>query len=234
MKTVSAKEAWTGVANCRNCPIRRSVLFAGLDEADFQHVHQPIDQFHFDPGGQLYGQDDDADSLFTIRSGLVKLVQYLPDGTQRIVRLLSDTDVVGLEAMLLDRYEHSAIALHPTEVCRIPRVVVKGLVTKKPQLFNDLMARWHRAVSDCDRMITELNTGTARARVVRLLLWLAERNGEERCTLFSREDMAALLALTTETISRTMAELKRQGYISEPRPNQILCDTPNLQRLIAT
>jgi CRP/FNR family transcriptional regulator len=40
----------------------------------------------------------------------------------------------------------------------------------------------------------------------------------------------ALLGLTTET--RTMAELKRQGFISEPRPNQFLCDTPNLRRLV--
>ena len=233
MKTVSAREAWTGVANCRNCPIRRSVLFSGLEEEDFEKIHQPIDQFRYEPGGQLYGQEDDADSLFTIRSGLVKLVQYLPDGTQRIVRLLGDTDVVGLEALLFDRYEHAAIALHPTEICRIPRAVVKERMTQNPKLYNDLMARWHRAVSDCDRMITELNTGTARARVVRLLLWLAERNGGERCTLFGREDMAALLALTTETISRMMADLKRQGYISEPRPNQILCDTPNLQRLLS-
>ncbi len=233
MKAVSHSEAWTGVANCRDCPIRRSVLFSGLEEADFEHLHQPIDQFHFEPGGQLYSQDQTADFIYTIRSGLVKTVQYLPDGTQRIVRLVGDTDVAGLEALLLDRYEHTAIALHPSEVCRIPRAVVKELASERPGLFHELMARWHRAVSDRDRMITELNTGTARARVVRLLLWLAERQGDDRCTLFGREDMAALLALTTETISRTMAELKRQGFISEPQPNRILCDIPNLERLLA-
>ena len=80
--------------------------------------------------------------------------------------------------------------------------------------------------------IREFNTGPARHRVVRLLLWLAERNLAERCDLFGREDLGALLGLTTETVSRTMAELKRQGYISEPRSNQFLCDVPNLRRIV--
>jgi CRP/FNR family transcriptional regulator, anaerobic regulatory protein len=231
MKNVSLTEAWTGVANCRNCAIRRSVLFAGLDEADFDTIHRPIDQITYPAGAQIYAQDERADSILTIRSGLVKLTQFLPDGTQRIVRLLRSTDVIGLEALLADRYEHTAGALEITEVCRIPRDVVRNLASRKPQLYQEIMARWHRALSDADRWITEFNTGTSRARVARLLLWLADRNGGERCQLFSREDLGAVLGLTTETASRVMAELKRQGYISEPRPNDFLCDVPNLQRL---
>lgn len=233
MKTVSDAEAWTGLANCRNCPIRRSVLFAGLEESDFDAVHQPIDQYTYAPGGEIYSQDQPANALFTIRNGLVKLVQYLPDGTQRIVRLLQSTDIIGLESLLLSNYQHTAIALHQTELCRIPKEVVRNLSSQKPHLYNELMARWHRAVSDCDRMITEFNTGPARARVVRLLLWLAERDGGQRCRLFGREDLGALLALTTETVSRTMAELKRQGYISEPKPNEIICNTEKLNQLIS-
>jgi len=233
MKTVSETEAWTGLANCRDCAIRKSVLFAGLDEADFAIIHQPINQYVYASGRQLYNQEDEADAIFTIRSGLVKLSQYLPDGTQRIVRLLHTTDTVGLEAIILDRYEHSAVALQPTEVCRIPVTTIQTLVSHKPLLYHELMARWHRALRDCDRMITQFNTGPARARVARLLLWLAQRDASAQCDLFDREDLAAVLALTTETVSRTMAELKRQGYISEPRANQILCDMPALQRLVS-
>lgn len=233
MKSVSVSEAWTGIADCRNCAIRQSVLFAHLDEADFDAIHLPIEQFTYAPGGVIYCQDDPAEAIYTIRSGLVKLTQYLPDGTQRIVRLLRSTDVIGLEALMLDRTEHAATALHATEVCRIPRAVVRDLLTRKWQVFNELMARWHRALSDSDRMITELNTGPARTRVIRLLMWLAEQHGGGRCELFGREDLGALLGLTTETVSRTMAELKRQGFISEPRTNQFLCDLPSLSRAMA-
>ena len=161
-----------------------------------------------------------------------KLTQFLPDGTQRIVRLSRKTDLFGLEALIEADYPHTATALRETELCRLPVEVVRSLSQAKSALFHELMARWHRALSSADRWITEFSTGSARERVVRLLLWLAEMEDGERCELFSREDLGALLGLTTETASRTMAELKRQGFISEPRPNHFLCDAPNLRRLI--
>ncbi|MEI2387607.1 Crp/Fnr family transcriptional regulator [Breoghania sp. JC706] len=232
MKRVEVGEAWTGVADCRHCVVRNAVLFAGLTEEDFSHLHRPIDQLSYSAGARIYDAGDPAQTLFTIRSGLVKLTQYLPDGTARIVRLLRKTDLFGLEAMIDEEYPHTATALRDTEVCRLPVDVVRTLSHNNSRLFNELMARWHKAVGTADRWITEFSTGSARDRVARLLLWLSEKEEDERCELFSREDLGALLGLTTETASRTMAELKRKGFISEPRPNQFLCDTPNLRRLV--
>ncbi|WP_371818823.1 Crp/Fnr family transcriptional regulator [Rhodomicrobium sp. Az07] len=173
-------------------------------------------------------------SLFTIRTGLVKLTHYLPDGSQRIVRLLSKTDVIGLECMLGDVYQHSAIALQATEVCRLPVSSVKRLSLGNSRLFHTVMAHWYRALSDADRWITELSTGTARDRVIRLLLWLSEREPGNSCSLFSREDLGAVLGLTTETASRSMAELKRQGLIREHSLNRFSFDIIALRRIVET
>ncbi len=232
-KQITASQAWTGVADCKNCSIRHAVLFAGLHEADFDEFHRPIDQLQFPAGATLYNAGDDATAMFTIRAGLVKLTQYLPDGSERIVRLMRKTDLVGLEAMTAPAYDHTAIALQATEVCRLPVDLVKRFSAIRPALFHEIMARWHHDLARADRWITDFSTGPARDRVVRLLLWLAEPGGEERCDLFSREEMGAVLGLTTETVSRIMADLKRQGYVSEPRLNHILCDGPNLRRLVA-
>lgn len=212
--------------------IRNSVLFAGLKEDDFERFHRPIDQSVFPAGAVIYSSGDPAGSLFTIRNGLVKLTQFLPDGTQRIVRLMGKTDLIGLEALIEAEYPHTATTLQETEICRLPVDFVRTLSQSNAQLFHELMARWHKALSNADRWITEFSTGSSRDRVVRLLLWLTERHDGERCDLFSREDLGAVLGLTTETASRTMAELKRQGFISEPRTNHFLCDVTNLRRLI--
>ena len=144
MKTVSLKEAWEGEADCVKCAIRTSVLFAGLREQDFEKIHKPIDQFTLPPGSVLYRGGDRADFMFTVRTGVVKLVQYLRDGSQRIVRLSRTTDVLGLESLLEKRYQHDAIVIHPTEVCRLPVEVVKRLGGENPALYQELMARWHR------------------------------------------------------------------------------------------
>jgi len=231
MSKILLKQAWQGVANCSQCNIRNSVLFAGLSEKDFEKIHKPINQFQIKAGDTIYRMGDEATCMFTLRSGLVKLVQYLPDGTQRIVRLLGTSDVVGLEAILNPSYKHDAIALHDTEICRYPTSATKELSKTNPTLHQEFMSRWEQALDDADKWATEFSTGTAKQRVSRLLLMLSKDNPANTCTLFSREDMGAILSITTETASRMIAEFKRQHVIVETSFNKFLCDVPKLESI---
>lgn len=231
VKSVTLREAWSGEADCLNCSVRASALFAGLAEQDFKQIHDPIDQFLLKPGTSLYRAGDQGDFMFTVRTGSLKLVQYLPDGSQRIVRIARPMDVVGLEALVAGAYQHEAIALQTTEVCRFPTRVVRALERDNLVLHEELMARWQRALSEADAWLTELSTGSARQRVARLLLRLVRDRESCECQLFGREDMGAMLGITTETTSRTIAEFKRQSLLVETSTNVFLLDIPNLRRI---
>ena len=187
------------------------VLFADLTSDDFNAVHQPIEDLPMPPGTALYRHDDPAQALFTIREGLVKLEQYLPDGTYRIVNLLRQGDVAGLEATLSPRYEHTAIALQPTKVCRIPRDVVNKLA---PKLNRQLMSKWHQMVQGTHQCMRDLSTGSARQRMARLFMILAP-SSVHHCRLFGRDDVGALLGITTETACRMVTELKKRQAVTE-------------------
>ena len=230
-KNVTLREAWSGHADCLSCSLRESVLFAGLKEEDFEKIHDPIDQYLLQPGAYLYHFGEQGDYMFTVRRGALKLVQYLPDGNQRIVRLARDTDVLGLEALLGGTYEHDAIVLQTTEICRFPTRVVRTLSEENPALHRELMSRWQRALSEAEAWLTELSTGSARQRVARLLLRLVRDQDGSECELFSRENMGAMLGITTETTSRTIAEFKRQDLIVDLSTNRFLLDIPNLRRI---
>ena len=232
VKNVTLREAWSGQADCLNCSLRATVLFSGLEEKDFERIHDPIDQFVIKPGTTLYHAGDSGDYMFTVRSGAFKLVQYLADGGQRIVRLARTTDVIGLEALLGDRYQHDAIALHPTEVCRFPARVVRTLSGENPKLHHELMARWQRALSEAVAWLTELSTGSARQRVARLLLRLVRTQESSECELFGREDLGAMLGITTETASRTIAEFKRKGLLQELGSNRFRVDAEQVEALL--
>lgn len=229
-KHVTKEQAWQGEANCRICSLRDSVLFAGLEEKDFEHIHKPIDQRLLQPGDYLYHAGEKADHLFTIRSGLVKLVQYLPDGSQRIVRLLRTTDVTGMEALVGGEYQHDAIIMQNTEICALPVDVVQKLSQENSALHQELMRRWQRALAEADLWITQLSTGSAKQRVARLLLRLI-CNDDNRCDLFNREDMGAILGITTETASRTVAEFKRKGLLREIKPHHYVADREKLMEV---
>ena len=231
MTHISLKQAWQGSADCSRCTLRNSVLFAGLTEDDFQSLHKPIDQFALPVGTKIYGAEDTPKYMYTLRTGLIKLVQYLPDGSQRIVRILGRSDVLGLETIVDGNYEHDAIVLQKAELCRYPTSAVKELSVKNPHLYRELMVRWQHALNEADSWVTELSTGSAKKRVARLVLRLSKRYGTNTCALFSREDIGAMLAITTETASRTIAEFKRQHLIVAVEPNQYLCDLIKLEEI---
>lgn len=229
---IPIKDAWSGEADCQQCQLRQSVLFAGLREADFEKIHHPINQYRFMPGQILYRAGENADRMYTIRSGLLKLVQYLPDGSQRIVRLVRTADVTGLEALLGDTYQHDAVVMQPTEVCALPSTTVQELSRDNPELHVELLKRWQRALSEADVWLTELSTGPARERIARLLLRLVRDQDPPECTLFGREDLGAMLGITTETASRMIAEFKRQGLLGDLGGNRYRVDVEGFETLL--
>jgi CRP-like cAMP-binding protein len=214
------------------CSLRKSVLFAGVKESDFEKIHHPINQFVLQPGQHLYHAGEAGDRMFTIRSGLVKLVQYLPDGAQRIVRLVKTADVTGLESLVHSPYEHDAIVMQQTEICCLPTSTVKSLSKDNPELHVELLKRWQHALSEADAWLTELSTGSARERVARLLLRLIRGEETAVCTLFGREDLGAMLGITTETASRTIAEFKRKGLLQELGSNRFRVDAEQVEALL--
>lgn len=230
-KSIQPEEAWKGTADCKVCTLRESVLFAGLDEKSFDQVHQPIEQLNFEAGSTLYRAGEHGSHLYTIRQGLVKLVQYLPDGSQRIVRLCRDTNLIGLEALLGQPYQHDAVLLLNSDFCSLPVAVVKRLSNENPSLHTELLNRWQQALVEADAWLTELSTGSARQRVARLLLRLAKNSPNNECLLFSREDIGSILGVTTETASRTIAEFRRQGLLKENSGKHYVCDQNGLLRI---
>lgn len=230
MKKNSRDALSKGPSDCRGCVIREFDIFADLLESDFNLIDRPIEAMRFATDSTLYCTNDPGRWLFTIRKGLVKLTQYLPEGVHRIVRLLRPGAVAGMEALLGNSYEHTAKTIQPTMVCRIPVEVVLRLETDTPRLHHQLMERWHTLLHDADEWLIELSTGHARARMARLLLFLLD-TADDECELLNREDMGAILGLTTETASRTVAEFKRAGAIQEIGPHLCACNVGMLRNI---
>lgn len=201
------------------------VLFADLTEEDFGLIHAPIDDLEFNAGSSLQCMGDPATSLMTLRVGMVKLVRNMADGRQRIVRVLRPGDVLGLEALFSATYECEAVALTPVKVCRLPVEVIHRLNSETPRLHQRLMGKWHQSLKEADDWLADLNFGNARQRLAGLVLkmqahavaapslpGMAAEPGV--VTLFSREDMGAMLDLKLETVSRTLSAFVREGLLA--------------------
>lgn len=231
MDAKSIDKAWRGRKECESCGVRDLVLFADLQDEDFRLIHEPIDDLHYAAGGSMYQLGDPGDHVFTIRKGLVKLEQILPDGTVRIVRILKQGDIAGLEALVGESYQQDAVALEPVDACRIPANAVNRLSEQTPRLHNQLMKRWQSAVSGADQWLADLLSGSSKLRVIKLLSYMAELSDNNEIYLPSREDMGSILSVTTETASRVIADLRRKGILTTQGANGAKIDCAALRAL---
>lgn len=213
MIPIKTDSAWRGTSDCRNCGIREMVLFADLNETDFGLIHAPIDDLEFKAGASLYAEGQQAVGVFTLRTGTLKLVRLTGDGRRRIVRILRPGDVAGLEALATHCYNSEAVALTEVSVCRIPLDVIHTLGSNSHRMHLTLMQKWQRALKDADDWLADLNFGSAGQRVAGLVLKMRDADNPTTCTLFSREDMGAMLDLKFETVSREIGKLVRAGIL---------------------
>jgi len=214
MIPIQTESAWRGTSDCRNCGIRDMVLFADLNEQDFNLIHAPIDDLVYVAGQSLYEESDKALGVFTLRKGMVKLVRVTSDGRERVVRVLFAGDVVGLEALATGRYDSQAVALSEVALCRIPLDVIHQLGANSPRLHRKLMEKWQSALRLADDWLAELNFGTARQRVAHFIRKMHEVSEDGTATLFGRDDMGAMMDLKLETVSREVTALVRAGVMA--------------------
>ena len=130
-----------GYADCHRCDMRDIALFAELSTPDLDLITHPIQKFAFEAGSILYRTGDIGGNIYTIRRGIIKLVYYGSDGSQRIVRLLRPGSVAGIEALAGTTYEQTAIALEDASVCKIAIEDVNRLDVETRHLRHQLLER---------------------------------------------------------------------------------------------
>jgi CRP-like cAMP-binding protein len=214
MRTIQIKAAWNGHSDCLSCGIRQSALFSDIPEDQFADFHQQVDDLEFPKDAAIFHQGSTADHVYTLRSGLIKIVLLAPSGEERILRVIQPGALAGLDAITTGRYGHTAVALGAVKVCRLPIPLIKALDSKLPVLHKRLMEKWTEALHEAENWFAELNTGTAEQRLARFLLKLSQTdNGITTALLFRREEMGSMLGVTLETISRRLSTLKKDGII---------------------
>jgi hypothetical protein len=73
--------------------------------------------------------------------------------------------------------------------------VIQRLNRETPRLHQRLLEKWHRSLKEADDWLADLNFGNARQRVAGLILKMRSEHDASVATLFSREDMGAMLDL---------------------------------------
>lgn len=189
---------------------------------------------NYDQHDTLYQQGNRIDTVFFITAGLLKLVAYLPSGRARIVRLHRPGSVLGLSGLRGQNHEHTASAITDVTALRLPISAVHHLREDDPESYVSLIERWYDYLQDADKWIVQFSTGPIRGRVARLLCFLKDFEPDAakgHIRLLTCVEMASILGVTSESVSRILADFKRQHILSHDDNNSSEVYEADVERL---
>ena len=168
-------------------------------------------------------EGDPADRFHRVLSGTVAGYKATADGRRQIVAFFFPGDLVGLTVG--ERYAYGAEALDRASVCSVPRTRMGELSRQSPTLRDDLLVALDREVAATQERLLWLGRKTARERIACFLLECAQRcgapeiDGSQTVRLpMSQLEIGDYLGLASETVSRALAQLARDGVIDVLRP----------------
>jgi len=214
-----------GVESCQQCNVRNRAICAAIEPDELDALNRLGRRVMVRSGQTLMWEGDDSSLVANVLDGVLKLSTSTVDGREQIVGVVYPSDFIGRP--FGSTTPHSVTALSDAQVCMFTRSAFDDFARVHPELGHKLL---QRTLTDLDRArnwMLLLGRKSASERVATFLLEMADRfvnascekscDGIDRFDLpLSRQQMADLLGLTIETVSRQMTRLKQAGIIDLP------------------
>ncbi len=221
---------------CASCPVHSNALTRDLLGGQGGHCACIFRPSRYQRNQILYFEGGEAKHLFSLKSGLVKLVKSLENGKERIVRALFPGDVFGFEGLAETHYPLTAVVLKDSDICSVPRDRFLEFLRTNPDVALSVIAFLVSEVGRVRSQITDMSFKDARSRLATLLLSLvvAEECGSRgKLSLelpFSSQEVGEILELSSETVSRTWTALEKDALIEKSGRQILIPDLPRLER----
>lgn len=180
----------------------------------------------------IYYEGDAVTGVFLVMQGKVKTVKLSEDGRQLMTGIYSDDQYFGISSLLMDEpYAESAEAMEDTSICLLPKEMMEHLISQYPDIGRQFIKILSNHLLDKEEQLMQLAYHSVRKRLSEVLIRLAkqEQKGEALLLKVSRDNLAALAGMATETVSRILSDFKEESII-ERKGSQI--QILDLQKLV--
>jgi CRP/FNR family nitrogen fixation transcriptional regulator len=174
-------------------------------------------------GDSVCREHDRAHHIHCVLSGLVTRYMIRPDGHRQIIDLAMPGDFFGFTHCQQYRFAAEA-GIDSTMVMRFPRRRVEALAASNSDIANGLREASDEALDRTEQHLLVMGRITAPEKVGSFLIELVRRLHGQTTDVtipISRYDIADYLAISVETVSRALTELKQRGLIQLIGPRRI-------------
>lgn len=204
---------------------------AELKKAIAERKNRPIKKKQI-----IYYEGDTPSGIYLVLSGKVKTVKLSPDGRELLTGIYGPDEYFGIHSLLLNEaYNETAEAVEDSVLCLLPKEVVEQLLNKYSDIGKQFINILSNHLREKEEQLLELAYFSVRKRMAQVLLKLAasSHSSENGINSFriSREDLAGMAGMATETVSRTLSDFKDEGIIEKKGSQIDILDMLKLQQM---
>ena len=210
---------------CADCAVRDQALCGSLTDCELTALNTLGQRRVVARGETLIWAGDESIVCGNLLSGMLKLSASTSDGREQIVGLLYPADFVGRP--YAEEADLTVTALTDAELCVFPRQPFERVLEDHVRMERLLLQRTFAALDEARARMLMLARKSAGEKIAGFLLDMAERMSAKSCRAvpggpvtfdlpLSRGQIADVLGLTIETVSRQMTRLKSAGIIALP------------------
>jgi CRP/FNR family transcriptional regulator len=229
----------TCVCQADDCLLCEAQLYTGLDSDQVCMIRGLLGKQTFESRQVVFRQGDASDWLYVIRSGQIKLTSCGPDGHEQIIRIGVAGHMLGFNTVDDHHHTYSAETLTPVRVCTIRHRDMLRVLEQNPRVSRRLVDLLNQELAQAHLLIRVLGQKTSAEKIALFLLSLVPEPADqarmhELPLPLSRQEIADMLGLTVETVSRLMSELKRRQIIEAPRGHLRILNLKGLRACAGT
>ena len=215
---------------CQACAVRNRAICADLEHEEIALLNRIGRRRKVEAGEQILWEGDEAIVVANVIDGLFKLSTQTADGKEQILGLAYPSDFLGRP--FGETTPYGVEALTPALICTFQRTDFDSFAREHARLEHKLLERTLSELDRTRRWMLLLGRMNAEQRVATFLLDLADRLAPDLCGAFtpgsdtlelplSRQQIADVLGLTIETVSRQLTRMRKEGLIDLPTRREV-------------
>lgn len=217
---------------CDTCVVRNRTICSSLDGEELKTLNTIGRRRTLEPGESLMWEGEDSVLVANVIEGVLKLSTGTEDGREQIVGVVYPSDFIGRPFGATSG--HGVTALTEARVCVFSRRDFDAFAREHPALEHKLLQRTLAELDRTRRWMLLLGRKSASEKLATFLLEMSERLIDPGCgdapelplkrfaLPFSRQQVADVLGLTIETVSRQFTRLKAEGLIDLPSRREVI------------
>jgi CRP-like cAMP-binding protein len=179
----------------------------------------------------IYYEGDKGNGLYVVLSGKVKTIKLAQDGRELMTGIYAADDYLGINAMLAnEEYGDTATALEDSMLCLIPKEQLEQLLNLYPEVAREFIKLLANNIREKEEQLLQMAYHSVRKKMAEALLRMQRQSGTDSFKI-AREDLAALAAMATETVSRTLSDFKDEGLIEKTGSTITILDSARLTKM---